>query len=487
MTLPALALQGLWLYALFDWLAPWAAALNILLSFVALLIVLFLVATSGEATYKILWLLIILPFPIFGALLYLFYGNRRAGKNLQKQLDNVILPTLRNRHFRPEGLSPRMNQTLTYLESLTGHQLCPNQRTTYYPLGEQLFESMKESLLQAQQYIYLEYFILEPGQMWDQLFQILQQKVKQGVDVRLIFDDFGSISTLSHRDLRKIRDGGIKVLRFNPLFFIKGALNCRDHRKMMIIDGHTAFTGGVNLADEYINATQRFGHWKDIGIQIEGLGAQSYCTMFLKFWNSFSDDPIEELDLPAIPTDQQADGAILSYDDTPIQGKAISNELYIELLAQAERYAYFYTPYLILGDDLLNAFVRAAQRGVDVRLILPGIPDKKLIFKISQSYYPRLIDAGVKIYQYSPGFLHAKGCVIDDQIGTVGTVNLDYRSLFLHFENNTLLINASALNDLKADFLHTQSLCQQQTAQMINRKPIHFFINAFLRLFAPLC
>jgi cardiolipin synthase len=272
---------------------------------------------------------------------------------------------------------------------------------------------------------------------------------------------------------------------------IHGTLNYRDHRKMLVIDGEIAFSGGVNLADEYINKKKKYGHWKDIGFYVTGAAAQVYSQMFVEFWNAFS-KPQQQLEIkkyfPPVPKNisDSDDGYVLSYFDSPVRFETFSNDLYIDLLYQAEHSAWFYTPYLMLGDHLLEAFVKAAERGVDVRIIMPGIPDKKMVFRLSRSYYEDLLKAGVKIYEYTPGFVHAKAFMCDDKVCGIGTVNLDYRSLFLHFECNSVFYRADIMKDLKKDYEETLGKCRQVKLEDISHNIIHKFIDNILRVFAPL-
>ena len=372
---------------------------------------------------------------------------------------------------------------------MTGYPVLPCADTTYYPLGEFLWKDMVAALETAEKFIFAEYFIVEDGLMWDTMVEIMARKAAQGVDVRFLYDDFGSISTYSFENVRKLREKGIQCVVFNPVTKIKGTVNYRDHRKMLIVDGKTAFSGGINLADEYINRVEKFGHWKDIGFRITGAPVQNYTRMFTEFWNAFSKSkiPVHEPALPAVAETGGANGYVLSYYDSPVDAEDISNTLYVELLSQAERYAWFYTPYLMLGDTLMDAFVRAARRGVDVRIIMPGVPDKKVVYRMSRSYYAALLEAGVRIFEYTPGFVHAKGCVIDDVVGTIGTVNLDYRSLFLHFENNSLFCGAPLLADFKADFLATQEQCAERTKDNVKKGFFKWVLDGILRIFAPLC
>lgn len=497
--IPAVLLQLFWYGILLYWLVPYAGFLSVLLSIASLVYVLCLLTSRIESSYKTLWLLIILSMPLMGAFLYFCFGNKRTAKPLRKKLQTVPppppFPEENNILSAVATQEPRLAQTFQYVQEVTGFLVCPVEEATYYPLGEQLFSAMLEGLEQAERFIFVEYFIIASGKMWDSMVEIMARKAKQGVDVRVMYDDFGSLTTYGLKNILELRQKGIKCIPFNPLLFIKGTLNYRDHRKMLVIDGRIAFSGGVNLADEYINAYQKYGHWKDIGFRLTGTAVLSYVWMFTEFWNAFSEPPDEKIPDTLLQSCLEKDyttqsienGAVLSYYDSPLRTEAISNELYIELLSQAKEYAWFFTPYLMPGDELLNAFVRAAHRGIDIRIILPGIPDKKVIYRMSRSYYTVLLEAGIKIYEYTPGFVHAKGCLIDDIIGTVGTVNLDYRSLYLHFENNSIFYKASLLADWKADFLATQAQCRERTTENVAGNFGKWFLDGILRIFAPLC
>lgn len=494
--IPAVLLQLLWLLILFRWLSKYATLLNLLLTFLAFLYVLYIISSRNESTYKTLWLLVILSFPIAGTILYLCFGNKRAANPLKKKLASVAHPALTDTgacsSVCPELFKEdaRTAQTFEYVQKKTGMPVFPCEEATYFPLGEKAWEQMLEDLKSAEHFIYAEYFIVEKGIMWDSIVEIMEQKAAAGVDVRVMYDDLGSISTYSRKERLQLQKKGIQCIAFNPLVCVKGTVNYRDHRKMMIIDNRVAFSGGINLADEYINRTEKFGHWKDIGYRITGRPVQNFTRMFTEFWNAFSGTPIpvDELKPLTLPKAKQPSGGyVLSYYDSPLYSDAVSNHLYMELLSRATGYAWFFTPYLMLGDSLLEAFVLAAQRGVDVRIIMPGIPDKKIVYRMSRSYYQPLLEAGVKIYEYTPGFVHAKACIVDDVFGTMGTVNLDYRSLFLHFENNSLFYRASILDDLKKDFLETQEKCRPRTLENMKISFGRWLIDGVLRIFAPLC
>lgn len=491
--IPAAAVQALWILLLVKWLSPYAAYITLALSVAAVLLVLFIIIKRDETAYKILWLLVILTVPVAGALLYLLFGNRRTARPLRKRLRRVQeagQPAPLPCGGTPFEGEKRMEQTVRWLEHKSGYPLMRAEDVRYYPLGDAMYPDMLTDLRAAKKTIYLEYFIIEPGEMWQSIVDILAQKVREGLDVRVMYDDLGSISTFNFSNALALEKLGIRCVTFNPLLALKGTANYRDHRKMLIVDDAVAYSGGVNLADRYINREHPYGHWKDTGFRLTGAPVRSFTHMFLTFWNAFSLQKEEPMPMPpaaAAAEPAAQDGWVLSYYDSPLNSEATSNRLYIDLLSQATDYAWFFTPYLMLGDDLLDAMLAAAQRGVDVRIIMPGIPDKKLIFRMSRSFYQVLLTGGVKIYEYTPGFVHAKSLVCDDRAATVGTVNLDYRSLFLHFENNSLFYRGSIVARVKEDFLATQSQCRAVEACDIKRYSRRWIVDGVLRIFAPLC
>ena len=491
--IPAAAVQALWILLLVKWLSPYAAYITLALSVAAVLLVLFIIIKRDETAYKILWLLVILTVPVAGALLYLLFGNRRTARPLRKRLRRVQeagQPAPLPCGGTPFEGEKRMEQTVRWLEHKTGYPLMCAEDVRYYPLGDAMYPDMLTDLRAAKKTIYLEYFIIEPGEMWQSIVDILAQKVREGLDVRVMYDDLGSISTFNFSNALALEKLGIRCVTFNPLLALKGTANYRDHRKMLIVDDAVAYSGGVNLADRYINREHPYGHWKDTGFRLTGAPVRSFTHMFLTFWNAFSLQKEEPMPMPpaaAAAEPAAQDGWVLSYYDSPLNSEATSNRLYIDLLSQATDYAWFFTPYLMLGDDLLDAMLAAAQRGVDVRIIMPGIPDKKLIFRMSRSFYQVLLTGGVKIYEYTPGFVHAKSLVCDDRAATVGTVNLDYRSLFLHFENNSLFYRGSIVARVKEDFLATQSQCRAVEACDMKRYSRRWIVDGVLRIFAPLC
>ena len=497
--LPAIVLQVAWFFVFLTNLngvmnKHLGTVLHIVFSVLAVLFVTYLVAKRDESSYRLLWVLVIVALPIFGAMLYLMLGHKSTGKNLLKKLEQakqtVAEPDVSDcpeiiAQIKKDDL--RLGQSLEHLSQSTGFPVCKNGTSKYYPLGDDMFPDMCEDLKKAKKYVFIEYFIIESGKFWDTLTDILAQRAAEGVDVRVMYDDLGSIGTYSLKEIRALREKGIQCIPFNPFFLIRSQLNNRDHRKIMVIDGEVAYSGGVNLADEYINAVEKFGHWKDIGFRLTGDAVNSYKYMFAQFWNAFSKHKIPQEYLTQQKSTAASDnGYILPYYDSPMRDEHTSNELFTDMLSAATDYIWFYTPYLLLGDTLFDAFIRAAKRGVDVRLITPGIADKKMVHKMSRSHYKDLISAGVKVYEYTPGFVHAKAFIADDKIAGIGTVNLDYRSLFLHFECNSVFYKADIISTLKEDYLDTQSKCQQWTPDSIKGGFWRTFGNNLLRVISPL-
>ncbi|MCR5544547.1 MAG: cardiolipin synthase [Eubacterium sp.] len=496
---PAIAVQVAWYILLFGILnrilnQHLADIINVIFTILAVVFVLYLITKRDESSYKILWVIVIVAMPILGALLYLFLGDKSTGKELkgklEKSKESLQINELKGNKnciedIRKENL--RIGQTLSHLSDSTGFPLYNNSTAKYYSFGEEMFKDMLVDLKTAEEFIYIEYFIIQSGKFWDSITDILEEKAAAGVDVRVMYDDLGSIATYSPKDIKALLNKGIRCIAFNPFFFIKTQLNNRDHRKMMIIDNKIAYSGGVNLADEYINETHPFGRWKDIGFRITGDAVNSYTYMFAEFWNAFAITKIEPERVKFSVSDSETEnGYILPYYDSPVRDEHTSNILFAEMLSMATDYVWFYTPYLMLGDALFDAFIRAAERGVDVRIITPGIPDKKIVYALTRSYYKDLLEAGVKIYEYTPGFVHAKAFIADDIVCGIGTVNLDYRSLFLHFECNSVFYNADIIKELKADFLETQDECHERTLAEEKTGILHRLINSVLRVAAPL-
>ena len=407
----------------------------------SILAVLIIVSRQTDPGYKIAWIIPILLFPAFGWLVYLLCGGNKLSARKRRKMqgmDRTMLEQL-ERDYKAEELRPfgadAVNQT-RYLEHYARCPVYTNTYTHYFPLGDDVFPAMLEELRKAEKYIFLEYFIISPGIFWDSMVEILKEKHAAGVDVRVIYDDVGSLNTLPMNYARKFEaETGIPCCcfnRFKPVISIR--MNNRDHRKLCIIDGKVGFTGGMNLADEYINRRVRFGHWKDSAILLRGEAVWSMTVMFLSMWDYCSGweedfDLFRPESMPRLP----GSGWVQPYTDTPLDHEKVGQAVYLNMISRARDYIYITTPYLIVDVATNTALCNAAKAGVDVRIITPHIPDKRSVFEVTKAHYPPLLEAGVKIYEYTPGFIHAKNFVVDGRYATVGTVNLDYRSLFLHF------------------------------------------------------
>ena len=350
------------------------------------------------------------------------------------------------------------------------------------------FELLEE-LEKAERYIFLEYFILQEGECWNAILDILERKAAAGVEVRVFYDDMGSIGFVDTAFAKKLQQRGIQCRVFNPIVPVLNVfMNNRDHRKITVIDGQVGYTGGYNLADEYFNLTHPYGRWKDSGVRLEGDAVRNLTLIFLEMWGTTQKEmPAIEPYLPAIRYTAREAATVLPYADNPLDDKRVGEDVYLNFINSAQRYVYITTPYLILSDEMQRALVLAAQRGVDVRIITPGIPDKKLIFSVTRSYYARLAAGGVQIYEYTPGFIHAKQFVADDKAAAVGTINLDYRSLYLHFENGCWFCGCQAVQDVRADFEALFPQCENVTPQYSGQRSLALRgVQCVFRLFSPL-
>lgn len=463
---------------------------------VSVLVVLGIVNNQSDPGYKIAWIIPILIFPVFGGLVYLLFGGNRLStriKNKMLVMDRRMVDTLCP-DFRSEALAAvgedAVNQS-RYLERYAHCPLYQNTYTEYFALGDDVFPRMLDELRRAERYIFLEYFIIGRGVMWGAVLEILEEKVKAGVDVRVLYDDVGSLYSLPAHYYRILEEKGIQCCVFNrfiPVLSVR--LNNRDHRKFCIVDGHTAFTGGINLADEYINAKERFGHWKDSAILLKGEAAWSMVIMFLTMWDYVRgvDEDFRSFRPTFLPPEAAgATGWVQPYADSPLDNEPVGETVYLNLINKARRYVYITTPYLIVSDSVNTALCSAAKAGVDVRIMTPHIPDKKTIFELTRAHYESLLEAGVRIFEYTPGFIHAKNFAVDDLYATVGSVNMDYRSMFLHFEDGVWLCGAPCVADVRDDFIDTQMRCEEITLERCREHHVsRLLLRSVLRIFAPL-
>ena len=475
------------------WFGTVAGWLEGFFRLLGVVIVLLIIKNSRHLSSDMMWIVLIMVAPLLGAVLYLFLAGNMISSKTFRALVRSTNENAKYYHQDPEILKtmeetyPENRGQFRYIANSAGFPFYENTGFDYYKLGDIGHPVMLEEMRKAEKFIFLEYFIIEEGQMWNQMLEILEEKAKQGVDVRVMYDDLGSFMTLSLSYAQKLEEKGVKCIPFNRINPLLGIImNHRDHRKIMVIDGKVAFSGGVNLADEYINVKVIHGHWKDNIIRITGEAVWSYTVMFLTHWNALRpEDENFEVFKCENPIPGEKDGYIAPYGETPLDFEITAQNIYMGILNQAEDYVYIMTPYLIIDTELINALILAAKHGVDVRLITPGVPDKKIVWDITRSYYHQLIRGGVKVYEYTPGFVHAKVFVSDDYTATVGTVNLDYRSLYLHFENGTYLYGSKKILEIKQDFLETQEKCHEMTLEETRNGPFKELVLAVLRLFAP--
>lgn len=518
-----------------------------LLHIISFLVALHIIAKRDKGAYKLTWVFTILVFPIFGGLLYLLFRYQTRSKKLRRQMYQIanvtrsaaLLPGDKNalatqkgqaeaadktepstassegsadspshrqaasvsplydvwqagdRYEHALASSPSHARQIEYLDKFAGFPVYENTRTRYLSPGEEIYKVLLQELEKAKAYIFLEFFIIEEGIMWNSILEILKRKAAQGVDVRILYDDIGCFLRLPKDYPKKLKSYGIRCLVFNkfkPL--LTATQNCRDHRKIVAIDGKVAFTGGFNLADEYINAIHPFGHWKDAGVLLEGEAAWSMALIFLQMWmmNGNSEEdvtkyyPWKEVPCPVAKNDSW----VQPYADAPYDSENVSEHVYLQIINTAKHYVYINTPYLVVDDSMLSALSLAAKSGVDVRIVTPFRWDKRLVHFTTRSYYRELIRAGVKIYEYSKGFIHSKTFVSDDTVATIGSANLDFRSLYLQFECGVWMYKTEAVTELRDDFLKTLEICHEVREEECHGNMVTRFFQDFLRLFAPL-
>ncbi len=469
--------------------------INVAFDVISLIAVFYIVRSDQNSIHKIPWIIILLTFPVFGWVIYLVYGHARFSKKERTRMKHVneyvneaiLNGPVANDHLKQfdEDAAAQAN----YLYEYASAPVYRHTRTTYYPLGEDMLSAMLEDLRSAKEFIYMEYFIIEDGVMFQSILDILKEKAAEGIDVRFVFDSFGSLFKITTKFRDSMRAAGIRCYEFGSYRNVfDSRYNNRDHRKICVVDGRVAYTGGVNLADEYINAKMVFGHWKDVAIRLEGDAVYGMTILFLALWDSMHVDDNLTKAIPLPPSDPNYEnGYIAPYTDYPGDSEYVGANVYLNIINHSHKYVYIMTPYLIIDNIMVTSLCNAAKCGVDVRIMTPGIPDKKLVFILTQSYYEQLIQAGVKIYEYTPGFVHAKIFVSDDEVATVGTINLDFRSLVHHYENGVWMAHTDVVSKIKEDFLKTQERCHQVTLEESKNK--NFFkrlILPILRLFAPM-
>ena len=488
-----IVIQVAWLAALLLQLGNSLPAIQTVLRILSLVAILFVIKSDMNPSYKIGWILLIAVLPILGGLMYVIFGNKRPTKYMREMLRAQLEKSaeyLGTQESITGELDGGAAGLFKYLEGSAGYPTAKNTTVRYYRVGEEMYADLLPELEKAEKFIFLEYFIIRPGKMWDGVLEILKRKAAAGVDVRIIYDDMGCIDILPANYNATLEGWGIRTMAFNRFVpAVSLVMNNRDHRKITVIDGKVGFTGGINISDEYINVKERFGHWKDTGLMLKGPGVFNLTLMFLEMWNAFNKDGDGYAEF--IPDSFEEcgsadDGYVLSFSDSPLDNESVGESVYTDMLYQAKDYIYITTPYLAIDSELQTALCMAAKRGIDVRMITPGIPDKKLVYRLTRSYYPTLLRAGVKIYEYTPGFIHAKSFVCDDKLCVVGTINMDYRSLYLHFECGTLMYNNPEIKQVKKDDLDTMEKCRKVELSDMKTNFLGELFDSFLRSIAPL-
>jgi cardiolipin synthase A/B len=495
-----------YLIIIYEWFRAYSYIPIIVLYVLDLCVSLFLINSRTQNDFKNTWLFVIISLPFVGVLLYIMFANKMTSKRMRvkrnDKINNRLSITRVNstKELKKLALIDRDSAPLAnYLDKNCIASLYENTETTYYPYGQDGYPHILEELQKAKRFIFIESFIIEDGYMFDNIYLILREKVKEGVDVRIIYDDFGSVKKMSYRFVKDAAKDGIKCFAFNVIRpFVDIRQNSRDHRKIIVIDGVTGFAGGCNLADEYINRVKRFGDWKDNFIMLKGDGVNGLTSLFLSTWdaqfrnkkhinkeNVMNYSFIKNKDL--LDPNIKPDGFVQPFGEIPFDGEDGAKNVYLSMISKAKKYIYLSTPYLMPDSELLEALNTASKSGIDVRIVTPGIPDKKFVYSVTRAYYSRLLISGVKIYEYTPGFNHSKMMVVDDMVATVGTVNFDFRSMYLHFEDAVVLYQTHTVLDVKKDMDFIIKKSTMVLPEKYLNKPVIVRIYwSVIRLFAPL-
>lgn len=467
----------------------------LVLEFISFLICMYIVSRDMNSGYKLSWCVLILLAPAFGGLVYLFIGRQHTQRHVRKRLKRAadvsqVLLNMTNAQLLSDraSLNPTGSTCADLVLNAGSYPVYGGTSTKYYSLGDEFFPDLIRDIKAAKNFVFMEYFIYERGEVWDEIEAALIERAAAGVDVKLIYDDVGSMFTLPKKGIKRLRAGGVEVKPFNKItlsFDIR--LNNRSHRKITVIDGEIAYTGGNNIADEYANKVVRFGHWKDTHMRFTGGAVWSFSVMFLSFWSILAEERPDYYKYLSAQSDPNAIGYVQPLSSGPGRDDHLIESAFINLISTAKRYVYITTPYLILDNEIQTALINAALAGVDVRIIIPRVPDKKMVYFTTKSFVPILIKAGVKVYAYSPGFIHAKMMIVDDERAFIGTCNMDYRSFYLHYEDGALLYNVDSIADMKADFIATQGVSKQMTHEEVNDVTLATrFMRSVLRLIAPM-
>ena len=492
----AFLVQFALIIASFIWLRDYSFYIYAGFVVLGVLVLLHLFNSRGNPDFKLVWMIPVTVVPVFGALFYLYINSQPGTRMIYQRLQYLgkftkQYVTQKEKVKKDlEQKSPQMGHLASYLMEYGTCPVYEHTLVTYFPLGDEQFPAMLKELEKAEKFIFMEYFIVEESYMWDTIREILIEKVSEGVEVRFMYDGMCAISMLPYNYPSQLRKYGIQCKMSNPMKpFLSTTQNNRDHRKICVIDGKVGFTGGINLGDEYINRKVRFGHWKDTAVMLRGDAVQSLTMMFLQMWNVSERKPenYERYLTPKRKGLKRELGYVIPYADSPFDNENVGEEVYFHILNHAKKYVHIMTPYLILDNEMITTLTRVAKSGIEVIIIMPHIPDKWYAFVVAKTYYKELIEGGVQIYEYTPGFVHAKVFVSDDDTATVGTINLDYRSLYLHFECGAFIYNNSEIDRIERDFQQTLAKCHKVTLiEVKNRSLLTKISGQILRLIAPL-
>ncbi len=488
--------QLIWFMRIPYYLEEYLRYLYGVLVILEVIVIIYIINAEENPAFKMTWMLFVVALPFIGVPFYIFVKMQMGNSYMRGRLSELKLETadyMRQDDEVVDALwaSKSANANLAYyLSTRVGFPVYRNTEVTYFPLGEDKFRRMVSELRNARKFIFMEYFIVEYGLMWDTILNILGRKAADGVEVRFMYDGMCAISMLPYDYPEQLRRLGIECRMSNPMKpFLSTVQNNRDHRKICVIDGRVGFTGGVNIGDEYINKKKRFGHWKDTAVMLKGDAVQSLTMMFLEMWNvgKRSEENYRRYLTPKARGLRRELGYVIPYADSPFDNENVGEEVYFHILNHAKKYVHIMTPYLILDNEMITTLTRVAKCGIEVIIIMPHIPDKWYAFAVAKTYYKELIESGVQIYEYTPGFVHAKVFVSDDDTATVGTINMDYRSLYLHFECGAFIYNNSEIDKIERDFKRTLAKCHKVTLLEVKGQTLFTKISGrVLRLVAPL-
>lgn len=488
-----LGLQVVILVAMYHRFAEVLPYSRLIIGIFTVCMLLWLCNTDMVYTAKFTWAVIFVFAPVPGAILFLLTMSDLGHRALAGRTSQLISETRNILPHDPGVMGERelmdsgVDDLCKYVNRTGCFPIFRAEEVDYFPSGEAKFTAVLNELRKAERFIFMEYFIIAEGYMWSEILKILREKAAQGVEVRVMYDGMCEMSTLTHDYPQRLEKLGIKCRAFSPITpFLSTYYNYRDHRKILVVDGKVAFNGGVNLADEYINRKERFGYWKDTAVMIRGSAVSSFTLMFLQMWNISEREP--EWDKWLLPVEKTSGkGFVMPFADSPLDDDKVGENVIMDTLNRATSYVHIMTPYLILDEELENALKFAAERGIDVKLILPGIPDKKTAYALAKTHYRSLLKAGVKIYEYAPGFIHAKVIVSDDKKAVVGSINLDFRSLYHHFECATYMYKTSCIGEIEGDFHDTLKLCRQVTPETIKHEKLYYkVVGRLVKFISPL-